>query len=93
MNKDNWLNANIKPLLALIIVSGVIGYLFMVTLLSEDNTIRSQALIAIVALGTAVVSYFYGYSQGAAKKDDTLNAIAQQPTITADTVTVGETKK
>jgi hypothetical protein len=80
-----WLSNNIKPICALIIIIGVMGYLFMVTLLSVDNTVRSQALISVVTLGTAVVSYYYGYSQGAAKKDEaqaTLTANSQISTTT-----------
>ena len=72
MIKDNWLNANIKPLLGLVIVVGVITYLFMVTIISKDTTVRSQALIAIVAMGTSVAGYYFGYSQGASKKDDVI---------------------
>lgn len=86
-----WLSNNIKPICALIIVIGVIGYLYMVTLISVDNTVRSQALISIVTLGTAVTAYYYGYSQGAAKKDEaqaTLTANSQVSTTTTSTAPV-----
>jgi len=68
--KSSWLSDNVKSIIGVIVVTGVIGYLFMVTLISIDNTIRSQALIAMVSLATGVISYYYGYSQGASKKDD-----------------------
>lgn len=91
MNKQNWLNDNIKPLVGLLIILGVLTYLFMVTLISNDNTIRSQALIAMVGLGTSVAGYYYGYSQGASKKDEVIASQTASPTITnADTVNVGK---
>lgn len=80
MIKDNWLNANIKPLACLIIIVGVIVYLFMVTIISKDTTVRSQALIAMVGLGTSVVAYYFGYSQGSAKKDEALADTTKQLT-------------
>lgn len=69
-SNTSWLSDNIKSVLALIIVIGAIGYLFMITLLSTDNTVRSQALIAMVGLLSGVSGYYYGYSQGASKKDE-----------------------
>jgi hypothetical protein len=61
---------NIKSILAIIIVSSVILYLFMITWLVADNTVRSQALIAMVSLITGVTGYYFGHSQGASKKDE-----------------------
>ena len=87
--KQSWLADNIKSVTGLIIIIGVIVYLFMVTLITTDTTVHSQALIAMVSLGTAVVSYYYGYSQGASKKDDAAANLAanSQTTTTATTVT------
>lgn len=98
MKQSSWLADNIKSLTGLIIIIGVISYLFMVTLTTNDTTVHSQALIAMVSLGTAVVSYYYGYSQGASKKDDaqaqlTANSQTTQTTVTTapivDTATTG----
>lgn len=87
--KTSWLSENIKPLGFLIIMIGAIAYLFMVTLISNDVSIRSQALIAMISLATGAAGYYYGYSQGAAKKDEALTNIATQPTVQqAETVNV-----
>lgn len=64
------LSDNIKSILAILVVTGGESYLFMVTLISTDNTVRSQALIAMVGLLTGVTGYYFGYSQGASKKDE-----------------------
>ena len=84
------INDNIKAILALIIVISCFGYFFMITLLFQnDHTILSQVIIAVVgALGVAT-GYYFGYSQGAAKKDDTIASQQANPVVTnADTVNV-----
>lgn len=87
MNTQSWLSNNVKSIMAVIIVIGVIGYLFMVTLISKDTTVRSQALISVVTLGTAVVSYYYGYSQGAAKKDEAQASLTANSAVQTTTTT------
>lgn len=81
---------HIKPILALILVVGCLAYIFMITFIHKgDSNILSQALIAIVTALSTATGYYFGYSQGAAKKDDALDKIASQPTITsAETVNV-----
>jgi hypothetical protein len=91
-NPTSWLSNNIKSICALIIVIGVIGYLYMITLISTDTTVRSQALIAMITLGTGVTAYYFGYSQGASKKDEaqaqlTANSQVQTTTTTSGPIT------
>lgn len=73
------LSENIKPLLGLIIVIGVLLYFFLITWLFRNNpNVLSQVIIAMVGILGVVTGYYFGYSQGAAKKDDTIAAL--QPT-------------
>lgn len=55
----------------------------------NDKEIVSQILIAVVSSLTGVIGYYYGYSQGASKKDEaSINLAANsQTTTTATTVT------
>jgi len=73
---------NIKAVLALIVV--VMTYtIFMIVLFrfATDNNAVSQVIIAVVgALGTAT-GYYFGYSQGASKKDDVIAAQQNNPVI------------
>lgn len=84
---------HIKPILALILVVGCLAYIFMITFIHKgDSNILSQALIAIVTALSTATGYYFGYSQGAAKKDEAISNIASQPTITsAETVNVNTT--
>ena len=84
------ISENIKAILALILVIGCLTYIFMITFIHKgDSNILSQALIAIVTALSTATGYYFGYSQGAAKKDETLTQMAQQPTVTqAETVNV-----
>lgn len=66
----SWLSNNIKPILALVIAISAILFLFMIVLISNDNSIRGQALVAMVTLVSGVSGYYFGYSQGASKKDE-----------------------
>lgn len=67
---QSWLSNNIKSILAVLVMLSVLGYLYMVTLMVSDPTVRTQALTAMIMLATAIVSYYFGYSQGASKKDE-----------------------
>lgn len=79
------LSDNIKPLLALILVVGCLSYLFMITFLFRgDSNVLSQALIAIVTALSTATGYYFGYSQGAARKDDVIAAQSSTPTATTE---------
>lgn len=73
---------NIKPILALIVV--IMTYtIFMVVLFrySQDNNAVSQVIIAVVGgFGTAT-GYYFGYSQGASKKDDKISDLTNNNPI------------
>jgi len=73
---------NIKPVLALLVVCCTYAIFFMVLLkYSTDNNAVSQVIIAVVGgFGTAT-GYYFGYSQGASKKDDVINQMSDKPLI------------
>ncbi len=74
MNKDNWLNSNIKPLLALMTVGLTFAYFFYCGV--RDLKPDPQILIAVVGANTITLQYYFGNSQGAAKKDETITTMA-----------------
>lgn len=78
--KTNWLNDNIKAVLAIIIVILGFGYFYMCSI--RELKPDPQILIAFVASIAGVTGYFFGSSSGSAKKDDVLTSAAIQPTIT-----------
>jgi len=84
---------NIKSILALIIVA-MTYFIFIVILFryANDNNAVSQVIIAVVGGFGVATGYYFGYSQGSSKKDETLATMANnasQPTVqNADTVNV-----
>lgn len=60
---------NVKPILALFIMIAGFAYFFVATFLEKQN---DQVLIAVVALTSMAGQYYFGNSQGAAKKDETI---------------------
>jgi hypothetical protein len=87
MNDQNsFLNINIKPILAIIIVVLGFGYFYMCSI--RDIKPDPQILIAMVAAVAAATGYYFGSSQGSAKKDDALVNTVGNPTVTGDSPTV-----
>jgi hypothetical protein len=85
--KTSFLNDNIKPLLALVIVILGFAYFFMCSI--RDIKPDPQILIAMVASLAGATGYYFGSSQGSSKKDDTLADSVNKPIVTnADTVNV-----
>ena len=85
--KTTWLNDNIKPILALVIVVLGFGYFYMCSI--RDIKPDPQILIAMVAAVSGATGYYFGSSSGSAKKDETIAESVNQPvqTVTnADTV-------
>lgn len=76
---------NIKSIMSLIIIFFTYAiFIVLIIICKADNAILSQILIAIVS---GFTGYYYGYSQGAAKKDDAqaaLTANSQTTVITPD---------
>lgn len=67
---------NIKPILALLIV--VMTYVIFIMILivyKSDINVVSQVVIAVVGGFGVATGYYFGYSQGASKKDDTIAKI------------------
>lgn len=62
---------NVKPILALFIMLAGFSYFFVATFLEKQN---DQVLIAVVALTSMAGQYYFGNSQGAAKKDEIIAA-------------------
>lgn len=83
---------NIKPILALFVVTCTYAIFFVVLFrYSQDNNAVSQVIIAVVGgFGTAT-GYYFGYSQGASKKDDTINSLQDKPIINnSENTTINE---
>lgn len=66
--KTTWLQDNIKPILALVIVILGISYFYMCSI--RNIKPDPQILIAIVASISATTGYYFGSSQGSSKKDE-----------------------
>lgn len=85
--KPTFLNDNIKPILALVIVVLGFGYFFMCSI--RDIKPDPQILIAFVAAISGATGYYFGSSQGSSKKDDTIAQATGSPVINAaDTINV-----
>lgn len=76
---------NIKPILALIIVLMTYS-IFIIVLFrySGDNNAVSQVIIAVVGGFGVATGYYFGYSQGASKKDDVIASQSNQATATTE---------
>ncbi len=85
----SWLSANIKPILALVIVSGGLSYFFMITVGGYKSD--PAVTIAIVALMSGATGYYFGSSSGSSKKDDALVGSVGNPTVTGDQPTINVT--
>lgn len=68
--KSTFLNDNIKPILALLIVILGFSYFFMCSI--RDIKPDPQIVIAMVASVSMATGYYFGSSQGSAKKDEVL---------------------
>lgn len=90
--KQNWLNDNIKPILALIVVILGFSYFYMCSI--RNIKPDPQILIAIVASISGATGYYFGSSQGTNKKDEAIASMATGTSVVnnADNVTV-EAKK
>lgn len=83
---DSFLNINIKPILAIMVIVFGFAYFFYCALsnLKPDP----QILIAVVgAVGTSL-GYYFGSSSGSSKKDEILGNSTDKPTVNADTINV-----
>ena len=78
--KTTWLIDNIKPILSIVVL--IFGFTYLiycgVTGVKPDPAIT----IAVVTNLGIVLNYWFGSSSSSAKKDDTIAAAVNQPTIT-----------
>lgn len=70
------LSDHIKSILALILIVLGFGYFFLCTF--GDFEADPQIIIAIVALMTNAVNYFFGSSTGGTKKDETIAELSKK---------------
>jgi len=71
-----WLQDNIKPLLAIVIV--LLGFTYYFVNQFSHTKPNDQVLIAIVGLTGNVVGYYFGASTGTSKKDETISDLAKK---------------
>lgn len=87
MNKSTFLNDNIKPILALVIVILGFSYFYMCSI--RNIKPDPQILIAFVAAISGATGYYFGSSQGSSKKDETIADATSKPVVSqAETVNV-----
>lgn len=85
------LNKNIKPILAMIIISLGFGYFYMCSL--RDIKPDPQILIAIVGAVGVATGYYFGSSSGSSKKDEIIGDNLNAPVVdSAQTVNVDQSK-
>lgn len=85
--QTSFLNSNIKPILALVIVILGFGYFYMCSI--RDIKPDPQILIAMVAAVSGATGYYFGSSSGSSKKDEALVDQTTKPVVNnADTVNV-----
>jgi len=70
------LTDNVKPILAFVIVILGFAYFFLTTFTGVKP--NDQILIAIVGTMGAAVGYYFGNSSGSAKKDEIIQAQANE---------------
>lgn len=85
--KQTFLSENIKSILTLFLALVIEAFLFMAFIISNDTNTRTQVVTAQIALIVGISGYYYGYSQGASKKDEAQAALTanSQTTTTATT--------
>lgn len=84
---------NIKAVIGTLTVLFVFSYLFGITFseVKLPKDIVPQVLIAIVAFGKDIYSYFFGNSQGSAKKDEIISNLNSVPVATTNSGDVNVT--
>lgn len=66
---------HIKAIIAILVVIASFAYFFVTYFVGKGQE-DPQVIIAIVGVMTTVTSYYFGSSQGATKKDDTIKDLA-----------------
>lgn len=82
------LTDNIKSILTIVVILISYGMLVLILLkYGDDKQIVSQVLIAVISGITGILGYYYGYSQGASKKDEAQAAQLANTQVTSTTTT------
>ncbi|MBM4286881.1 MAG: hypothetical protein FJ135_01815 [Deltaproteobacteria bacterium] len=75
MRVNGWLKENVGPLLALVTVTGTLGLFGLAFYLRVDGANEKVLFMVIGALSsivTTVVTYYFGSSEGSARKNEIL---------------------
>lgn len=82
-----WIPQNLKGVIGIMTILLVFGYLYGITFLNVKlpHDIVPQVLIAIVAFGKDIYSYFFGNSQSSNKKDELIANLNTNPIVTNNT--------
>lgn len=67
----------IKPIIAILVVLASFSYFFFTYFVGKAQA-DPQVIIAIIAALTQVLSYYYGSSQGTAKKDEVISDLTKK---------------
>lgn len=76
-----WLNANIKPILVILVTTLSFGYFFLIAF-GFGKVNNDQVLIAVVGWGGLSLGYYFGSSSGSTRKDDALVSGNNNTTVT-----------
>jgi hypothetical protein len=74
--QSGWLKENIGPLLALVIVIGtfaLFGLAFFLKVDGANEKVLFMVIGALSSIATTVVGYYFGSSEGSARKNEILN--------------------
>ena len=75
---NNWLKENVGPILAMVTVIGTFGLFGLAFFLKVDGANEKVLFMVIGALSsiaTTVVGYYFGSSQGSAKKNEIIQGM------------------
>lgn len=76
---------NIKQLIAAFVVFATyIIFILILIVFKEDTNAVSQVIIASVGALSGVTGYYYGYSQGSAKKDESISTLVNKDNKSSD---------
>ena len=87
---------DIKSVLALEAVAGffaVLLALFKWPLPKDNSQMANTVIVALIAVVTMIIGYYFGSSAGSAKKTDLLNGVPAPGTSTKETIESGGTRK
>ncbi|MGQ9921951.1 MAG: hypothetical protein ACUVRZ_11580 [Desulfobacca sp.] len=74
----NWLKDNVGPILALLTVIGtfsLFGLAFFLKVDGANEKVLFMVIGALSSIATTVVTYYFGSSEGSAKKNDIFQII------------------